>query len=56
MILASASDYFEAMFFSPLREASQNEVELHSLDGAALRHLLDFVYSGRVSYLCVFCL
>lgn len=58
LILASATDYFDAMFSCPLRESSQSEVELPSLDGIALRRLLDFVYLGEVlSFLSfIFCL
>lgn len=48
VILAAGSDYFHAMFSSTLRESSQNEIKLESLDGTAVKGLLDFIYSGQV--------
>lgn len=47
LILAAASDYFSAMFTSPLNEAHQEEIEILGVDPNALIALVSYCYSGE---------
>lgn len=48
LILSAGSEYFAAMFTNDLREASQNEIELHNVDGDALWALMHYCYTGKI--------
>ncbi|XP_075227161.1 kelch-like protein 5 [Lycorma delicatula] len=48
LVLCAGSEYFSAMFTSDLREATQNEVVLHNVDGDALWSLVHYCYTGRI--------
>jgi hypothetical protein len=45
-MLSAASDYFAAMFTSSLREATQEEIEMHDVDPDALWELVRYCYTG----------
>jgi len=47
-LLASASDYFRAMFASEMRETHAKEIELHGVNAPGLEKVLDFIYSGEI--------
>ncbi|CAL1267931.1 unnamed protein product [Larinioides sclopetarius] len=49
LVLASASDYFNAMFTGELMESNLNRVHLEGTDPVALKALVDFCYSGEIS-------
>ncbi len=48
------------MFSGSMRESSQSKIELHGMDGEAVRLLIDFVYTKEISLsthniFCVLC-
>ena len=47
-ILCLRCDYFRLMFSSGLREAIHNEVEVKETPINAFKHVLYFMYSGRI--------
>ena len=51
IVLAASSDYFHAMFSHGMKEANQEVIELkdENISAAALKNVLDFIYSGRFS-------
>ena len=48
MILSCCSRFFEAMFDLEMKEKYQNPVQIHEVDGAAVKSVIDFMYSGEV--------
>lgn len=46
-MLSAASDYFAAMFTSPVLEATQEEVALRDMDSEALLTLVNYCYTGE---------
>ena len=48
MILSCCSRFFEAMFDLEMKEKYQNPVQIHGVDGAAVKSVIDFMYSGEV--------
>lgn len=50
-MLSAGSEYFAAMFTNDLKEASQNEIELHDVDGDALWSLMHYCYTGKIKLL-----
>ena len=48
MILSCCSRFFEAMFDLEMKEKYQNTVQIHGVDGAAVKSVIDFMYSGEV--------
>lgn len=51
VVLASASPYFGAMFTGSLREANEEEITLHKVDGDSLYQLIQYCYTGEMRYL-----
>ncbi|KAJ8255809.1 hypothetical protein COCON_G00196730 [Conger conger] len=49
IIMASASDYFKAMFTGGMREQEQKVIKLHGVSEVGLRNIIDFIYTSRVS-------
>ncbi|XP_055836563.1 kelch-like protein 2 [Episyrphus balteatus] len=47
-VLAVGSDFFAAMFASPLKESVTNEVRIQELNGEILKSILDFIYTGTI--------
>ena len=47
VVLAAASDYFDAMFTGGMVEADLDRVELQGLDPAALKILVEYCYTGQ---------
>ena len=48
MILSCCSLFFEAMFDLEMKEKYQNPVQIHGVDGTAVKSVIDFMYSGEV--------
>lgn len=48
LILASQSQYFQALFFGNLKEASQDEIELKDIKLEAFKRILKYVYTGNM--------
>ena len=48
LILSCCSPFFEAMFDLEMKEKYQNPVQIHGVDGAAVKSVIDFMYSGEV--------
>ena len=48
MILSCCSRFFEAMFDLEMKEKYQNHVQIHGVDGAAVKSVIDFMYSREV--------
>ena len=48
MILSCCSCFFEAMFDLEMKEKYQNPVQIRGVDGAAVKSVIDFMYSGEV--------
>lgn len=46
LVLSAASDYFAAMFTSPVLEATQEEVAMRDMDADALHTLVNYCYTG----------
>ncbi|KAL6473130.1 hypothetical protein MHYP_G00193180 [Metynnis hypsauchen] len=46
--LCASSRYFRSMFTGQMRESRQSVVPLKEVSAAAMEHLLDFIYEGRV--------
>ncbi|KAJ8253430.1 hypothetical protein GJAV_G00212860 [Gymnothorax javanicus] len=49
IIMASASDYFKAMFTGGMREQEQRVIKLHGVSETGLRNIIQFIYTARVS-------
>uniref|UniRef100_UPI003AAE8626 kelch-like protein 9 n=1 Tax=Centroberyx gerrardi TaxID=166262 RepID=UPI003AAE8626 len=49
VIMASASDYFKAMFTGGMREQEMREIKLHGVTKTGLKNIIDFIYTSRVS-------
>ena len=50
IILAAFSPYFEALLSPNMLEGSKEEVEIHNLNASALESMVDFAYSGTITY------
>ena len=50
VVLAACSDYFRAMFTSTMMEHDMNNIALQGVDGLCLKRVLDFIYSGDLSF------
>ena len=48
MVLASRSLYFEKLFKTEMKEKYQLTVELHDINGTAVKHLIEFIYTGSI--------
>ncbi|XP_071567577.1 kelch-like protein 5 [Temnothorax nylanderi] len=48
LVLSAGSEYFAAMFTSPLQESAQNEIQLMNVDGDALWALVLYCYTGCI--------
>ena len=48
LILSCCSRFFEAMFDLEMKEKYQNPVQVHGIDGAAVKSVIDFMYNGEV--------
>lgn len=48
VIMASASDYFKAMFTGRMREQEMKVIKLHGVSRVGLSNIIDFIYSSRV--------
>ncbi|XP_013388458.2 kelch-like protein 17 [Lingula anatina] len=48
IVLAGSSPYLRAMFTNGMLETEKNQVEIHGIDPAAMRILLDFMYTGKI--------
>ena len=49
LILAANSDYFSAMFTGGMLEQNMETVEIQGVEGGALRQLVDYCYTGKLS-------
>eukprot|EP00058_Branchiostoma_floridae_P023906 XP_002609396.1 hypothetical protein BRAFLDRAFT_86487 [Branchiostoma floridae] len=48
-VLAAGSPYFAAMFTKGLQEARQEDISIYGVGQEAMTHVLDFIYTGKVS-------
>ena len=48
MVLACYSKFFESMFLLPLKRKKQSRVEIKTFDGIAVKHIIDYIYSGSI--------
>ena len=49
MVLSACSDYFRAMFTDPMRERSQDEIQLSGIDAKGLELVLEYIYTSKLS-------
>ncbi|XP_051564871.1 kelch-like protein 9 isoform X2 [Myxocyprinus asiaticus] len=49
VIMASASDYFKAMFTGGMREQELKEIKLHGVSTTGLKNIIEFIYTSRLS-------
>ena len=49
-MLAATSDYFRVMLQGPMREPQEHFVDLKSLTSDALQQIIDFMYSGEMTF------
>ncbi|XP_013381351.1 kelch-like protein 24 [Lingula anatina] len=47
VVLASISNYFEAMFTNPMAESKSAEIEMKDMEPLVFETILDFIYSGK---------
>ena len=50
VVLASASEYFEVMFSSGMRESKETEIKMGNIPAEILSILLDFIYTGQLTF------
>ncbi|XP_065887539.1 kelch-like protein 26 [Dysidea avara] len=50
VIVAAGSRVFHAMLYGNMKESSQKEIELPNIEEDILRHLLTFMYTGKVCF------
>lgn len=50
VVLSAASEYFRAMFLTPLKESVEADIELKSVKGAILKELINYCYSGALFF------
>lgn len=48
LVLSSVSDYFAAMFTNNLRESTETEIQMWSIDPPALKACIQYIYTGEV--------
>ncbi|XP_066288626.1 kelch-like protein 9 [Branchiostoma lanceolatum] len=48
VVMASASDYFRAMFTTDMREKEQQVIELHGITAKGLRLVIEYIYTSEV--------
>lgn len=49
VIMASASDYFKAMFTGGMMEQELKEIKLHGVSSAGLKKIIEFIYTSHLS-------
>ena len=49
VVLSACSDYFRAMFTDPMRERSQDEIQLSGIDAEGLELVLEYIYTSKLS-------
>ena len=49
VVLSACSDYFRAMFTDPMRERSQDEIQLSGIDAKGLELVLEYIYTSKLS-------
>ncbi|XP_065105053.1 kelch-like protein 9 isoform X2 [Paramisgurnus dabryanus] len=49
VIMASASDYFKAMFTGGMKEQDLKEIKLHGVSTTGLKNIIEFIYTSRLS-------
>ncbi|XP_072542120.1 kelch-like protein 9 [Salminus brasiliensis] len=49
VIMASASDYFKAMFTGGMKEQALEEIKLHGVSSTGLKNIIEFIYTSRLS-------
>nr|XP_046219508.1 kelch-like protein 9 [Oncorhynchus gorbuscha] len=49
VIMASASNYFKAMFTGGMREQDMREIKLHGVSKTGLKNIIEFIYTSRLS-------
>ena len=49
MVLSCCSKYFDAMFQTEMKEKYEKSVEIKELDGASVRSVIDYFYSGNIT-------
>ncbi|XP_003489942.1 BTB/POZ domain-containing protein 9 isoform X1 [Bombus impatiens] len=50
IILAARSQYFRALLFGGLKESTQHEIELKDANLTGFKGLLEYIYTGRMSF------
>nr|XP_033796769.1 kelch-like protein 9 isoform X3 [Geotrypetes seraphini]XP_033796770.1 kelch-like protein 9 isoform X3 [Geotrypetes seraphini] len=48
-MMASASDYFKAMFTGGMKEEQLSSIRLHGVSKAGLEHVVEFIYTARLA-------
>ena len=48
MVLACYSKFFESMFLSQFKEKYQNTVKIKTFDGIAVKHIIEYIYTGSI--------
>ncbi|XP_028846804.1 kelch-like protein 9 isoform X2 [Denticeps clupeoides] len=48
VIMASASDYFKAMFTGGMREQELKEIKLHGVSSTGLKNIINFIYTSHL--------
>ncbi|KAK3543411.1 hypothetical protein QTP70_020427 [Hemibagrus guttatus] len=49
VIMASASDYFKAMFTGGMKEQELSEIKLHGVSTIGLKKIIEFIYTSQLS-------
>ena len=48
-VLSACSEYFRAMFTKPMKEKSQNDIDLIGVSSSALSAILDYIYTCKIT-------
>ncbi|CAL8103889.1 unnamed protein product [Calicophoron daubneyi] len=49
VILAARSEYFRALLYGGLAESSRSVIQLNDISSAAFKHVLHYIYTGRLN-------
>ena len=48
VVLASCSEYFQAMFTEPMRERGQTDIHLYGVSSVGLEIILNYIYTSNI--------
>ncbi|OON15290.1 BTB/POZ domain protein, partial [Opisthorchis viverrini] len=49
VVLAARSEYFRALLYGGLAESNRSVIQLNDINAAAFKHVLQYIYTGRLT-------